>query len=259
MKVTQYDNGVPNWADLGSPDMGASKRFYAGVFGWDPQESPAPEAGGYTIFHKGDAAVAGVGPLQGPDQPPAWTIYIAVDDADATAAKVEATGGKVLMAPFDVMDQGRMALFMDPGGAVFGVWQKGAFPGAHLLQEQGALSWFELATRDPDGVTQFYTSVFGWNAGIEQMEGTPYTIFSVGEQGVAGMMGMGDQFPAEVPPHWMPYFGTDDVDATAAKVADLGGTVTVPPTDIPEVGRFAVFLDPSGAALAVIKGEPPEA
>jgi uncharacterized protein len=257
MKVTQYDAGVPNWADLGSSDVEAAKRFYAGVFGWVPRESPSPEAGGYAIFHLGDSAVAGVGPLQGPDQPPAWSIYVATDDADATAAKVEASGGKVLMAPMDVMDQGRMAVFMDPGGAVFGVWQKGAFPGAQLVEEPGALSWIELMTRDPDGATQFYRSVFGWEPDVQQMDGMPYTVFRVGEKGVAGMMAMtGDQWPAETPPHWMPYFGTADTDATAARIQELGGTVSVPPTDIPGVGRFAVAADPASAYFSIISAEP---
>ncbi len=160
MKVTQYDNGVPNWVDLGSPDVAASKQFYSQLFGWEPVDG-GPDSGGYLIFHKDGAAVAGAGPLQGPGQPPSWSVYIATDDADATAAKVEAAGGKVLMAPMDVMDQGRMAVFMDPAGAAFGVWQKITFPGAQLQQEPGAISWVELATRDSERATQFYTAVFG--------------------------------------------------------------------------------------------------
>lgn len=263
MRVTQYDAGVPNWADLGSPDMEASKRFYAGVFGWDPLVSPAPEAGGYTLFHQGDAAVAGLGPLQGPDQPPAWSAYIATDDADATAAKVEASGGKVLMAPFDVMEQGRMAVFMDPTGAVFGVWQKGSFPGAQLAIEPGALSWFELWTRDLDAATAFYQAVFGWRPEVQDMgEAGTYTILHVGDRGVAGLAPMtGDRWPADLPSHWVVYFGSagNDTDATAAKIQELGGTLTVPPTDIPGVGRFALAIDPCGAAFAVIAGEMPTA
>jgi predicted enzyme related to lactoylglutathione lyase len=258
MKVTQYDNGVPNWADLSSPDLAASKAFYSGVFGWNPIDT-SPDMGGYVMFHVGDAAMAGAGPLQGPDQPPAWTIYVSVDDADATAAKVEATGGKVLMAPMDVAEQGRMAIFMDPTGAVFGVWQGNAFAGAQAQQEPGALSWFELATRDTDGAAQFYGAVFGWRAEVQDMEGMQYTLFYAGDTNVAGMMPMGVEFPAEVPPHWMPYFGSGDADATAAKVQELGGTAMVPPTDIPGIGRFAVFVDPAGAHFAIIKGQPPAA
>jgi predicted enzyme related to lactoylglutathione lyase len=236
MKVTHYDSGVPNWADLGSPDLAAAKQFYAGVFGWDPQEGP-PEAGGYTIFHQDGAATAAVGPQQSPDQPPAWTIYMA-----------------------NVMEQGRLAIFMDPSGAVFGVWQPGAFPGAQVKDEPGALSWVELATRDPDGAAQFYRTVFGWQPDVQDMEGTPYTVFRVGERGVAGMMPMtGDQWPADLPAHWMPYFGTADTDATAAKIQELGGSVSVPPVTVPDVGRFAVVGDPAGAYFSIISEVGPAA
>jgi predicted enzyme related to lactoylglutathione lyase len=258
MKVSRYDNGVPNWADLGSPDIDAAKRFYAGVFGWNPVDT-SPEMGGYVMFHVGDAAVAGLGPLQGPDQPPAWTIYIATDDADGAAAKAEAAGGKVLMAPMDVADQGRMAILMDSTGAAFGVWQGNAFPGSQIQQEPGSLNWVELATRDTGAAVEFYASVFGWRAEDQEMEGMVYTVFNVGDTGVAGMMPMGDEFPAEVPAHWLPYFDTDDVDATAAKIEQLGGGLRVPPTDIPGVGRFAVATDPAGATFSLLKGLPREA
>ena len=116
MKVTRYDAGVPNWADLGSPDLEAAKRFHTGVFGWDPRES-----GGHTLFHKGDAAVAGLGPVRGPDQPPAWSAYIATDDADATAAKIQELGGTLTVPPTDIPGVGRYALAVDPAGAVFAV------------------------------------------------------------------------------------------------------------------------------------------
>jgi predicted enzyme related to lactoylglutathione lyase len=259
MKVTEYVPGTPNWTDLASPDLAASGQFYSGVFGWDPVVSPAPEAGGYTMFHIGDAAVAGLGPPQGPDQPPAWTVYFATDSADAAAARVEAAGGKVLAAPMDIMDQGRMAIFMDPTGAVFGVWQPAAFAGAQIYREPGALCWVELATRDTETATQFYRSVLGVRPDPQEMDGMVYTVFNAGDEGVAGMMAMTDQYPAEVPSNWMPYFASADVDATAAKIQELGGSLVVPPTDIPGIGRFSVAVDPAGAQFAVLKGEPQEA
>ncbi|MBO0869834.1 MAG: VOC family protein [Micromonosporaceae bacterium] len=257
MRVSDYPTGIANWADVGSPDVQRSARFYGELFGWDPRVSPTPEAGGYTIFHQGDAAVAGLGPLQGPDQPPAWTIYIATDNVDATAAKVEGAGGRVLMAPFDVMDQGRMAIFMDPSGAVFGAWQKITFPGAQLKDEPASLSWVELMTRDTDSCQQFYGAVFGWEPQVYPMNGEPYTVFQIGGgKSAAGMMAMSNgQFPADVPAHWMLYFEVDDVDATVAKIQELGGTVAMPPTSVPEVGRFATAVDPTGAYFSVISSE----
>ena len=130
MKVTEYQPGTPCWVDLASPDMDASKAFYTALFGWTAHTAPQPEAGGYTIFNKGDAAAAAAGPLFTGDQPPAWSWYAATPDADETARKVEAAGGKVLVAPFDVLDAGRMAVFLDTSGTPFSVWQAGTMLGA---------------------------------------------------------------------------------------------------------------------------------
>ena len=66
--------------------------------------------------------------------PPAWNTYIAVENADAIVAKVEAAGGTSLLAPFDVGEAGRMAVFADPEGAAFRVWQAGEASGARARQ-----------------------------------------------------------------------------------------------------------------------------
>lgn len=260
MKITQYEPGAANWTDLASPDVPASVRFYGSLFGWVGLVAPMPESEDgyvYTMFHQGDAAVAGLGPIMDANQPPAWSVYFATDDADATAAKVEASGGKVLAAPMEIAGQGRMAIFMDPTGAVFGVWQKEAFVGSGIKEEPYSMSWVELMTRDPDAATQFYASVFGWGSQSFDMGGMPYVVFRLGEKSAGGLAPMvGDRWPAEIPSNWMVYFEVDDCDAIAAKVQDLGGSLSVPPTDVPDVGRFAVVIDPTGAAFAIIKSAP---
>jgi hypothetical protein len=254
--MTSTAPGTPNWVDLGSPDVEASKRFYGELFGWEATTSPEPEAMGYTMFSVGGKEVAGVGPLQSPDQPPVWTTYVATADADATATMVEAAGGKVLMAPMDVMDFGRMALFLDPAGAAFAVWQAGTHPGGEVFNVPGALTWNELTTRDPDSSKAFYSSLFGWTPSDADYAGTTYTTWRLGGARVGGMMPMvGDAWPPELPNHWMVYFAVDDCDATAAKAAELGGAVSVPPTDIAP-GRFAVLGDPNGAFFSIIKNDP---
>jgi predicted enzyme related to lactoylglutathione lyase len=87
------------------------------------------------------------------------------------------------------------------------------------------------------------------------MDGMQYTEWKLGEKSVAGMMTMPDMVPAEAPAHWLVYFATEDTDATVAKASELGAVTLVPPTDIPP-GRFAVIMDPEGAAFAVIKMAP---
>ncbi|HLH29409.1 MAG TPA: VOC family protein, partial [Acidimicrobiales bacterium] len=136
-------------------------------------------------------------------------------------------------------------------GAPFGLWQPKDHPGAGVLNEPGALVWNELNTRDVSAALAFYPAVFGW--GHETHTGAvDYTEWKVDGRSVAGMMPMPAAVPAQVPSHWLVYFGTADCDATAAKATELGASVTVPPTDI-EPGRFSVMLDPTGAAFAVLQ------
>ena len=242
-----YEPGVPMWVDLGSPDVEASRRFYGQLFGWQAQDL-GPEAGGYTMFLLDGKQAAAVGPLMSPQQPPAWSTYVSTSDATATARKVEQAGGKVVMEPFDVMDQGRMGVFTDPGGAYFSVWQPGQHRGAEVVNVPNSFSWNELATRDIDGAKRFYAAVFGWGA---ETHGD-YTEWKLNGRSIGGAMPMGDRYPPNVPPHWLVYFTVEDADASAAKAQELGGRVLVPPMDI-EPGRFAVVADPQGAAFGLFK------
>jgi predicted enzyme related to lactoylglutathione lyase len=253
MKITEYAPGTPCWVDLGSPDLEASKSFYTALFGWTAHVSPDPAAGGYTIFHLGDSPVAALGPLMGEGQPAAWSWYAATDDADETARRVEAAGGKVLMAPMDVLDAGRMAVFLDSTGAPFSVWQARDFNGSQAVSEPGTFVWNELMTRDTDEAVEFFGKTLGWTAKPGDLPDMPYTEFQLNGRSVAGLMPMtGDEWPADLPNHWMVYFGVVDCDAACEKVKELGGLVSVQPTDIPGIGRFAVVSDADGAYFAVM-------
>lgn len=257
MKMTSYSNGTPCWVDLAAPDVGAATKFYGELFGWTAFVAPDQQFGGYAMMNQGDSAVAGIGPMMQPGQPSAWTTYLAVDDADATAAKITEAGGTVMAPPFDVGTVGRMAIFADPTGAVGGIWQKIDFFGAQVVNEPGTLSWNELATRDADRAKTFYTDAFGLTPTRSTTSGdTEYYELQAGGRPVAGLMPMtGPDFPPELPPHWLTYFAVADCDATVAKLTALGGTVAKAPTDIPP-GRFSVVLDPNGAAFAVIALNP---
>jgi predicted enzyme related to lactoylglutathione lyase len=253
MKITEYAPGVPCWIDLGSHDLEATNAFYTALFGWTAHVSPDPATGGYTIFHRGDDPVAAAGPLFNKAQPPAWTWYAATPDVDETARKVEAAGGKVLMAPMDVVDVGRMAVFIDVNGTPFSAWQARAFAGAALVNEPGAFSWNELMTRNPEGAAEFYGQVLGWTTKVSANPALPYTEFQLDGRSIAGMMPMiGDAWPADLPDHWMIYFAVEDTDAACEKIRKLGGSVSVLPTDIPGTGRFAVCGDPTEAYFSVI-------
>jgi predicted enzyme related to lactoylglutathione lyase len=255
--MATYANGTPSWVDLGSPDIDASAAFYGDLFGWTTTEpGPVEETGGYRMFQKNGKTVAGLGPAQ-EGQPTVWTTYLAVDDADKTAELVKSSGGMVFVEPMDVMDAGRMAIFADPLGAVFGVWQAGEHTGAELVNEPGSLTWNELMTRDVEASKTFYQQVFGLEPTDFPMgDGPPYTVFNVDGRGIAGALPMGDDFPAEMPSNWVTYFAVGDTDAAVKKAKSLGATVSREPFDIPDVGRIAVLVGPHGEMFALIKNAP---
>jgi hypothetical protein len=249
--MTTSTPGAPNWVDLATADLADATRFYAGLFGWTADVS-GDDYGGYTTFLLNGQPVAGAGPLLGQGQPTAWSTYLATDNADAVAARVEAAGGKILVAPFNVMDQGRMAAFLDPTGAPFSVWQAGTVHGASLFDVPGALTWNELNTRDVEGSKAFYGSVFGWVLRDSSMAGLPYVLAELNGTPVCGLQPMiGDDWPIDMPAHWMVYFAVRDCDISAQHVLNLGGRVLHPPTSLP-IGRYAVLEDPQGGLFSIL-------
>ena len=271
-----YIPGVPCWIDTSQPDPDAAADFYRGLFGWELEDvMPAGSEAKYLIARIGGGDVAAVGSIpEGAPPMAVWSTYIWVESADQAAAKVRDAGGKVLSEPFDVMEAGRMAVFADPEGAVFSVWQAKEHKGARVVNEPGSLNFNGLNTRDPEGAKSFYGSVFGWGAlglpggaemwtlpgyGDHLEELTPGLRARVAE--VGGPVGFEDvvasinPIPADqpdVPPHWSVTFATDDADATAAKATELGGKVIVPPFDAPWV-RMTVIADPQGATFIASK------
>lgn len=247
-EMAGYDHGVPSWVDMGAPDPAKARDFYGQLFGWEGHDM-GEEGGHYHMMTKGGKLVAGIGPAQDPG-PPRWTMYINVDDADAVAKLISGNGGTVVLQPMDVMTAGRMMVFSDPTGAFASVWQPGEHRGAQLVNEAGAFMWSELHTSDLEKAKQFYADAFGWGWG-----GAPeYAEVQVNGRSIAGAMTRPPDIPAHIPDHWQIYFGSDDVDADAAKATGLGATVVVPPTDIPNMGRFAVLSDPQGGVFAIFKG-----
>lgn len=253
MEMDKYDHGVPSWVDIGSPDIEKAATFYSGLFGWECPPGPE-EAGGYRVAMLKGRPVAGIGPQQMPG-PPVWASYMNVDDADAIVGKVTENGGQVFAPPMDVMTLGRMAFFADPQGAVFGVWQAKEFAGAGIVNEPGAFSWTELVTTDVDAAKAFYGEVLGWGGETHGEGAGAYTEWQVNGRSIGGMMQKPPMMPAEVPPHWMVYFTVTDTDATIDQIKALGGSLVMGPMDI-EPGRFAVVVDPDGAAFAVITLNP---
>lgn len=247
-KRTSHPAGTPSWVDIGSPDPAATAAFYSGLLGWEVEQL-GEEAGGYAMARIEGDDVAGIGPQQAPGLP-YWTTYITVDDVAATAEKVEAAGGMVLVPPMDVLDAGEFAVFADNHGAAFSVWRPKASIGAYRVNEPGTLCWNELNTRHTDDAKTFYTEVFGWGWGPTSPD---YAEFMVGDRVVGGMMPMPEQVPDEVPDHWMVYFAVADINAAAAKVKELGGQTMMDPFPASDVGTMVVAMDPHGAIFSLIE------
>ena len=271
----RYIPGVPCWVDSPQPDPEAARRFYEALFEWEfedvmPAESPMRYHVGR--IRGGDVAAVASQP-QGASQPAAWNTYVWVTDADETAAKVRAAGGSVIMEPDDVMDAGRMAVFADPEGAAFNVWQPKNFRGATVVNEHGSVNFNNLHTRDIEGAKAFYGAVFGWDL-LDLGGGHAWAMATYGdflEERTPGLresmaaMGAPERFAEVVasaelitddsPARWGVTFGADDADAIAERAVELGGTVLVPPFDAPWV-RMTIIRDPQGATFTASKFVP---
>jgi uncharacterized protein len=247
----------PTWVDLATTDAAASREFYSKVFGWKIDVNPDPQYGGYGMAEVGGKRVAGIGPKMAPEAPTAWSVYIGTDDADALAKKVQAAGGKVLAPPFDVGDQGRMATFADPSGAVISAWQAAAMNSAMPVGEANTFGWAELNARGIDKAVPFYQKVFGWTVKTSDLgpDSPPYNEFQLGGESIAGGTEMSKQAPAEMPSYWLVYFAVDDVDKSFKAATQAGGREMLGPMDFPG-GRFAIVSDPQGAAFGLLKTAP---
>jgi predicted enzyme related to lactoylglutathione lyase len=252
---TSYTEGTPNWAELLTTDPDAAKAFYGQLFGWRYDDMPIPQGPVYSMAVKDDGVVAAIAP-QPPDMvaqgiPPTWNTYLAVDDVDAVAARVEPAGGKLLMQPSDVMDAGRMAFMMDPTGAVVGLWQARAHVGATRVNEPGAVIWNELMTDNEGASVAFYQKVVGLSTNtMEFGEGT-YTMFTSGADSVGGTC----PAPPGVPNHWHVYFAVADTSDAARRATELGGTMISEPMDF-SIGTGVVLRDPQGGYFSVFTPHP---
>lgn len=258
-EVPEYKPGTFCWVELGTSDGAAAKNFYTQLFGWDYEDNPMGPDSVYTLLKLDGKDVGGLYQLM-PDMvaqgiPPHWLSYVSVTSADESAEQVKSEGATIMNGPFDVATIGRMAVVKDPTGAVFALWQAKEHKGAGIYNVPNSFIWNELGTTDTQKAGEFYSNVFGWSQ--EAFPGSPveYTVFKNGDRGAGGMYRITPEM-GPIPPHWLVYFAVDDCDAKVQKATELGARVMKPAEDIPGVGRFAILIDPQGAAFAILKPEP---
>ena len=251
-KRTSHTPGTFSWVDLGTTDVESARPFYRELFGWELTDEPISGGGTYTMARVDGSVVSALYQRPVDVGPPAWLSYVTVESAEETALRAGELGGSIIQPSFDVMDAGRMAVLADPSRAVFAIWQPKSGHGAELVNDPGSLCLNQLNTGDPKAAQAFYSGLFGWSIEYNGSEGNDYWgLYNDGRLN-GGMMPLPPN--AEVPPHWLVYFTTLDLEDSVSRIGRLGGGVVVSPMAI-ESGRIAVVHDPQGAVFALFEGE----
>jgi predicted enzyme related to lactoylglutathione lyase len=241
------------WFEHVSKDPAKAKAFYSALFGWSVNAMPMGEQA-YDMIMLGDAGIGGFRKPEA-DMPSHWGSYLSVDDVDKSFAKATAAGAKALMPPMNMGEVGRAAAVADPTGAAFALWKGGQGDPADVEKTPaGGWMWNELHSSDAKGAVAFYEKAFGFSHDAMDMGpgGTYYVLKDAAGNRRAGVMQKSADMP--MPSNWLPYVSVADCDAAAAKATKLGAlSLAMPPTDIPNIGRFAVLIDPVGAAIAIMK------
>jgi predicted enzyme related to lactoylglutathione lyase len=235
--------GTPTWVDLGTPDLARAQEFYSAVLGWDYDDRSRD----YSMALLDGRRVAGLSG-SGEGSQFWWNVYLATDDAAATAERIRSAGGKVLHGPEDMFDLGVMAVAEDVVGAPFSLWQGKEMVGCEAVNEPGALVRSDLSTSDPKRAREFYAAVFDFTLDTnDELPGMDFTFLRRPDgHEVGGILGNDHALRSR----WSTTFEVADTDATATTAINAGGKVV----DVEDMvyGRFAVLLDPFGAEFSVI-------
>ncbi len=257
-KRASYAPGTPSWVDLQTTDQDAAKSFYGELFDWRYDDQDMPQGGAYSMALKDGELVAGISPQQpgaaAQGLPPTWNTFITVDDVDAATVAAEAAGGQVYAQPFEIMGAGRMSVVADPSGAVVNFWQAKGHIGATIVNEPGSLIWNELLTDNGEAAYAFYEKVLGLTTEKSDMGGSPYVVFKLGDDMVAGSMAPP---MAGIPNHWHVYFAVQAMEPALEKARQLGGSVLNGPMPT-SIGPMATVSDPQGAVFSLFEpsGQP---
>jgi predicted enzyme related to lactoylglutathione lyase len=246
-----YQHGKFVWFEHISADTAKAGKFYSALLGWHIEATPMGGPEPYPLIMNGDQGIGGLRPLQAGGSAH-WMSYLSVADVDASHKAALAAGAKSQMPPTDFGPVGRGASLLDPTGALFSVWKSTDGDAADAAKTAvGGWHWTELLTPDEKKALAFYEKVFGY--GHDTLDMGPMGTYYLLKKGDVARAGLMRAPMAEAPPMWVPYVAVADCDACVDKARSLGAKIVSPPNEIPEVGRFAVLVDPQGAALGVIK------
>lgn len=206
------------------------------VFGWE-FEVGGPETAYYSIAQINGVPVAGIGQMEG--SVAQWTTYLATKDLDATVVKAKELGANVFFEPIDVMEQGRLALMMDPTNAVVGLWEQKNFAGSGVYGEPNAPFWHNHSSTDPKRAAEFYRDLFG----VTVIENDGMYSLSEGADEPAYASVSPNPNPDDMPAHWAPILLTESLAVTRERVTGAGGTLMFESMAVPG-GDITAFQDP---------------
>jgi predicted enzyme related to lactoylglutathione lyase len=254
------NNNIPTgrfvWFELYTKELDKAQGFYGELFGWKTQAMPMPGGtGSYTMIVADGATIGGyMAPPPGAPQHSHWLSHLQVASAAESAAKVKASGGRIGLEPVKMGDFGTFAVALDPSGAAFALWQPGKPEGdGNFKGKPGTPCWNELFTDAPEKCVAFYQAIGGFTTKAMPMPTGDYHLL---EHDGASRAGVTKTPMPGVPNQWLPYFQVASADQTTAKAKKLGAKVHVEPQDIPNVGRFALFADSTGATFGILQPAP---
>jgi uncharacterized protein len=244
------------WYELMTTDMAAARNFYAGVMGWSTRDASAPGMP-YTLLNLGETGIGGLMTLppeaRRSGAQPRWLGYVAVDDVDATVARLTKLGGAVHLPPLDVPGVGRFAIIADPQAATLALIRPPdeAQAAAKDPNKAEGVGWHELLAANAATAFDFYGTLFGWHKGQAETKASGiYQPFLIGTESIGGIFTK----PAFVPaPFWLYYFNVRDMAAAVEKVAAFGGKILEGPVDMASGSRIARCEDPQGAIFALME------
>jgi len=251
----EHHVGKVIFEELVTPDLAASKLFYAGMFGWSFQDLQA-DGTRYATASLDGRPVAGLVQKDTPadgHRHPAWLTFVAVRDVDATRETAVRNGARVLLEPRNIPDRGREAVFADPQGAVFAVLASSSGDPADELAEPGEWIWSSLFTRDPDADAGFYQTLLDYEVFDLPSSGSESHLMMASENYARASANMLPTTAVGAHPHWINYVRVDDVAKMVDKAVALGAHVVVGTRLDRHGGHVAIVADPQGAAFGMLE------
>lgn len=253
--VSQPSSTLPGkfvWHNLITPDAEAAREFYSAVFGW---ELETMADGAYTTASRGGRALGGIVDASKQDNPPrssVWLAGVSVPNVDDMVSQAVGAGAKQIMAPTDIPDVGRIAVIIDPDGAVLQLIDSKDGDPPDAPARKNTWLWHEMISDDPGASAEFYRSLLGYEVTALGADDS-YHLLSRDGVPRAGIL----ENPFEdTRPAWVPYIRVENPASLLPKVEANGGRVIIQPSEKLRAGTVALILDPSGAPIALQKWDP---